>query len=106
MNRKAQAGTWTKAGSEALKGHWMRWPAGRRPATRRDATHRWLRAAGCLDGLLRSCNRTEWIGYHDLRGEIERAELDAQAMKPPPRTVWRGFADAGSGTDADRAANG
>ena len=32
MNRKPQAGTWTKAGSEALKGHWMRWPAGRRPA--------------------------------------------------------------------------
>ena len=51
-------------------------------------------STGRLDGLVRSCNRTEWIGYHDLRGEIERAELDAQAIEHPPRTVWRGFADA------------
>ena len=59
------------------------------------AVHRLrIPSAGRLDGLIRSCNRTAWIGYHDLRGEIERAEIDARAMKPPPRTVWRGFADA------------
>ena len=59
------------------------------------AVHRLrIPSAGRLDGLIRSCNRTEWIGYHDLRGEIERAELDAKAMEHPPRTVWRGFADA------------
>ena len=51
-------------------------------------------SAGRLDRLVRSCNRTEWIGYHDLRGEIERAEFDARAIEHPPRTVWRGFADA------------
>ena len=59
------------------------------------AAHRLrIPSAGRLDAFVRSCNRTAWIGYHDLRSEIEGAELDAKAMKPPPRTVWRGLADA------------
>ena len=52
-------------------------------------------SAGRLDGLIRACNRTAWIGYQDLRGEIEQAETDAKTMKPPPRVAWETFADAG-----------
>ena len=49
---------------------------------------------GRLDALARACNRAAWVEYHDLVEEIENAEVAAEATKPPPRTVWRGFPDA------------
>ena len=59
------------------------------------AVHRLrIPCTGRLDGLARSCDRAAWIGYQDLQAEIERAEIAANAMKPPPRNAWRGFADA------------
>ena len=51
-------------------------------------------STGRLDGLIRACNRDDWIEYQDIRGEIEQAETDAKAMKQPPRVAWEAFADA------------
>ena len=48
---------------------------------------------GRLGGLQTRLNRAAWIGYHDLRGEIEHAQADLKEMKPPPRAAWEGFAD-------------
>ena len=59
------------------------------------AAHRLrISCSGRLDALVRACNRAAWVDYHDLLGQIAHAEIDAAAAKLPPRTVWRGFADA------------
>ena len=49
---------------------------------------------GCLQTLETRMNRTAWIAYHDLRGEIEQADADLKEMKQPPRVPWKAFADA------------
>ena len=51
-------------------------------------------APGRLARLAKSCNRDSWVGYHDLRDEIGRAEAERKAMKQPPRAPWRDFPDA------------
>ena len=48
---------------------------------------------GRLKTLEMRMNRTEWIAYHDLRGEIEQAKADLKTMKPPPRVAWESFPD-------------
>ena len=47
-----------------------------------------------LQSLEERLNRGAWTAYHDLRGEIERAEADLKEMKHPPRVAWKTFADA------------
>ena len=47
-----------------------------------------------LQSLEERMNRGAWTAYHDLRGDIERAEADLKAMKQPPRVAWKAFADA------------
>ena len=49
---------------------------------------------GRLGTLEERMNRGVWTAYHDLRGDIERAEADLKAMKQPPRVAWKAFADA------------
>ena len=56
--------------------------------------HLRVTSAGRLDRLARPYNRNAWIAYHDLRDEIDRAQVELKAMKQPPRTVWRDFPDA------------
>lgn len=46
-----------------------------------------------LQSLEERMNRDAWTAYHDLRGEIERAEADLKTMKQPPRVAWKTFAD-------------
>ena len=59
------------------------------------AVHRWrIPSPGSLERLARTCNRDAWIAWHDLRDELERAQADLKAMKPPPRVAWQGFPDA------------
>ncbi len=59
------------------------------------AVHRLrIPSAGSLDRLARTCDREALIAYHDLCNELERAQADLKAMKPPPRIAWRGFPDA------------
>ena len=48
---------------------------------------------GRLKTLERSLNRSAWIAYCDLQGEIEQAEADLKEMKQPPRVAWRTFPD-------------
>ena len=49
---------------------------------------------GSLKALKARMNRSAWIEYHDLRGEIEQAKADLKEMKLPPRVPWAEFANA------------
>ncbi|MCZ0942076.1 MAG: type I-U CRISPR-associated protein Csb2 [Gammaproteobacteria bacterium] len=51
-------------------------------------------STGRLAYLSRSGGRNQWLAYHDLRGEIERAKVELKEMKQPPRAVWKDFPDA------------
>ena len=50
-------------------------------------------SSGRLKSLERSLNRSAWIDYCDLRGELEQAEADLKEMKHPPRVPWKAFTD-------------
>ena len=39
---------------------------------------------GRLKMLETRMNRTAWVAYHDLRGEIEQAKAELKAMRQPP----------------------
>ena len=50
-------------------------------------------SAGRLANLNKTGERNNWLGYHDLRYEIERAKTDLKGMKQPPRVAWADFPD-------------
>ena len=56
------------------------------------ALHRFrVTSPGRLQMLESRMNRDAWTAYHELYGEIERAEAALKEMKQPPRVSWEAF---------------